>query len=105
MAWVNAVLIAYALLTLGGGIMGYVEKQSLPSIISGVVIAALLGVAVFLSRTNRTAGYGLAAVVTLLTLGFFLTRGLGKPIPTTMVSASVIVLACLAAGHFMNRNP
>jgi uncharacterized membrane protein (UPF0136 family) len=104
MGWVNSVLIVYALLTVAGGILGYVEKQSLPSIISGVVIGALLFLSVYLSRTNRSAGYGLAAVVTLLTLAFFLTRGM-KPVPITMVVSSVAVLACLAAGHFMSRNP
>ena len=105
MGWVNAVLIAYAALNIAGGILGYVKAHSLPSVISGSLIGVLLIVAVALTRSNARAGTTMAAIVTALTL-LWSVRSLfakGGPFWQTMVVASLAVLACLIAGHVLDR--
>lgn len=106
MAWVNAVLYFYAALNIVGGILGFVKAQSVASIVSGVVIGILLFVSVAVARGNERVGYSLAGVVTFLTLGFFVSRWMSKgltPVAVVMVVASLAVLACLVAGHVLNR--
>ena len=106
MSWLKAVLVLYSLLNIIGGVAGYVTKQSMPSLISGVAAGAIiLGAAAF-AVTNPKVGYIVAAVVTLADLGFFapkLMKGGGLWPAGVMVVTSVIVLICLVAGHFMGK--
>lgn len=64
--------IVFGLLTIAGGIMGYVKAGSTASIIAGSISGVLLLVAAFLLPGNVAAGLVLAAVVSLLLAGRFL---------------------------------
>ncbi len=57
------VVVVYALLMLGGGIGGYAAKRSLPSLISGIVSAILLGAAFLMIGSKPKSGYSLSLVV------------------------------------------
>jgi uncharacterized membrane protein (UPF0136 family) len=105
MGWLNAVLVAYAALNVAGGILGYVKAQSVPSVISGVVIGVLLLASVAISRGNAVAGYVMAAVVTVLTLAWSVKALISRSDPfwIVMIVASVVVLVCLAVGHLAER--
>lgn len=107
MGWLSGVLVAYALLNIGGGIAGYLSpKHSVPSVISGVAAGVLLLGAAALAASFPKPGYVLAAIVTVADLGFFSTRlakGGGIWPAGVMAAASLLVLICLIAAHFGAR--
>lgn len=105
MSWLSVVLWLYALLNIGGGIAGYVEKHSVPSIISGVAAGALVIASIFMG-TNNQKMYTIAVIVALADLGFF-----GMKFAQTkatwpagiMIAASLGALFCLGYAHFAAR--
>lgn len=64
--------IIFGLLTIAGGIMGFVKAGSTASIIAGSVSGILLLVAAFLLPGNLLAGLALAGIVSILLAGRFL---------------------------------
>ncbi|MGI8923050.1 MAG: TMEM14 family protein [Fimbriimonadales bacterium] len=102
MRWLDIVLVLYAILTFGGGVMGYVKAGSSQSIIASSIAAVLVLLGVWLARGNRSAGYGLAALVALALAGFFgyrISQGGVMPGVPALIS-SLIALGCLAYAHF-----
>lgn len=107
MPWLSAVIGLFALLNIVGGFVGYHEKHSVMSLVGGGVIGVMLIASVFMAKSNPKSGYILAAAMTVLTLAFFSMRyATGHKIwpAGVMVVSSVIVLACLIAGHFASRH-
>ncbi|MBA3726116.1 MAG: hypothetical protein H0W86_06600 [Armatimonadetes bacterium] len=98
MPWLDIVLVLYAILTFGGGVMGYVKAGSSQSIIASSIAAVLVLLAVWLARSNRSVGYGLAALVALTLAGFFGYRvSQGSLMPgVPALAISLIALSCLA---------
>ncbi len=70
------VIVVYALLMLGGGIGGYAAKHSLPSIISGIVSAILLGAAFTMLGSKPKSAYTLSLVVSLALTAVFVERAI-----------------------------
>ncbi|MEP6822379.1 MAG: TMEM14 family protein [Chthoniobacterales bacterium] len=64
--------ILFGLLTIAGGIMGFVKAGSTASIIAGSISGILLLMAAFLLPGNLVAGLVLGGVVSLLLAGRFL---------------------------------
>ncbi len=93
--------IIFGLLTIVGGIIGYVRAGSTASIIAGSISGILLLVAAFLLPGNVTAGLAIALVISLLLAGRFLPAFIktGAFMPAGMMAAlSVlgVVMAILA---------
>ena len=88
--------IIFGLLTIAGGIMGYVSKGSVPSIIAGSVSGVLLVLAAFLLPGNAVAGLLLAAVVSLLLAGRFVPVFVktGNLMPAGMMSMRAMRISC-----------
>ena len=63
--------IIFGLLTIVGGVIGYVRAGSTASIIAGSISGLLLLVAAFLLPGNLAAGLALAGVVSILLAGRF----------------------------------
>jgi uncharacterized membrane protein (UPF0136 family) len=63
--------IVFGLLTIVGGVMGYVKAGSTASLIAGSVSGILLLLAAFLLPGNLAVGLALAAVVSILLAGRF----------------------------------
>lgn len=97
----QAVLLVYLLVILGGGVMGYVSAQSVPSLVAGLVSAILLAIALWLSFQNPKLGFGIAGVVALALAIFFTMRFLntGKWMPggISMILSGVTVILMLVA--------
>lgn len=98
-------LLAFGLVSLLGGVMGYVKARSLASLIAGGVSGGLLLVAGWLLSTHLLAGALLALVVSLALLGRFapaLARGKRMPAiylaPLSAVGAVVAVILLVARG-------
>jgi uncharacterized membrane protein (UPF0136 family) len=64
--------IIFGLLTIVGGVMGYVKAGSTASLIAGSISGILLVVAAFLMPNNLVIGLVLAAIVSILLAGRFL---------------------------------
>ena len=93
--------ILFGVLTIAGGIVGYVKAGSVASIIAGSITGVLLLVAAFLLTEHRGAGLATALVVSLLLAAQFVPKFLqtGRVMPAGMMSIlSVIgVIAAIVA--------
>lgn len=66
--------IVFGVLTIAGGVMGYVKAGSTASIIAGSVSGILLLLGAWLIPQNQTAGLALSGIVSLLLVGYFLPK-------------------------------
>ncbi len=93
--------ILFGVLTIAGGIVGYVKAGSVASIIAGSITGVLLLVAAFLLRQHRAVGLATALVISLLLAVQFVPKFLqtGRVMPAGMMSIlSVIgVIAAIVA--------
>jgi uncharacterized membrane protein (UPF0136 family) len=93
--------IIFGILTIAGGIVGYVKAGSVASIIAGSIAGVLLLVAAFLLPEHHTAGLATALVISLLLAAQFVPKFLrtGRVMPAGMMSilsAIGIVVAIIA---------
>lgn len=89
------VLVAYALLMLGGGIAGYRSARSVASLVAGTASAVALGAAWWWSRSRPAAGLTLGTIVAALLAAFFLYRLVKtrKPMPAGGLFALSLAVA------------
>ena len=85
--------LIFGLLTILGGVMGYVRAGSTASIIAGSVSGILLLVAAFLLPNNVAVGLMLAGLVSILLAGRFLPAFLktGSVMPAGMMAALSVI--------------
>jgi uncharacterized membrane protein (UPF0136 family) len=93
--------LVFGVLTIAGGIMGYVKAGSTASIIAGSITGILLIVAGLVLPEHRALGVGLGLVVSLLLAGQFIPKFIrtGRMMPAgmmTVLSAIGIVMAVAA---------
>jgi len=103
MPWLNAVLLFYALLTLVMGLLGYINKHSVPSLIAGTAAAVIILAALAFGKRNPRASRITCLVIAVLLLGRFATKALSNELYPSgiMFVCSLIVIVCLGAGHMM----
>jgi uncharacterized membrane protein (UPF0136 family) len=102
----NGVLGLYALLNVGLGILGMVQKGSVPSLVAGTAAGLVILAGVFWARTRPALGYGLCALVCVGIIARFMGPVLGEQqvYPAgVMVVASAATLAVLAFSHFAQK--
>jgi len=80
--------IVFGLLTIAGGIMGFVKAGSNASLIAGSLSGLLLLLAAFLLPSHAPLGPALGGIVSLLLIGYFLPAFFrtGKMMPAGMMS-------------------
>ena len=85
--------IIFAVLTIVGGIIGYVSKGSVPSIIAGSISGVLLLTGALLLPNHVGAGLAIALVVSLLLAGQFVPKFIqtGQAMPAGMMSILSII--------------
>ena len=85
--------IIFGLLTIAGGIMGYVKAGSVASIIAGAITGVLLLIAAFLLPEHRVAGLTIALIVSILLAAQFLPKLLrtGKVMPAGVMSVLSVI--------------
>jgi len=85
--------IIFGLLTIAGGIVGYVKAGSVASIIAGAITGILLLVAAFLLPEHRVAGLATALIVSFLLAAQFVPKFLntGRVMPAGMMSALSVI--------------
>jgi uncharacterized membrane protein (UPF0136 family) len=80
--------IVFGLLTIAGGIIGYVKAGSVASIIAGAITGILLLVAAFLLPDHRVPGLAIALIVSVLLAAQFIPKFLrtGTVMPAGVMS-------------------
>src|SRR5437762_14051605 len=93
--------IVFGVLTIAGGVVGYIKAGSVASIIAGSITGVLLLVAAFLLPEHRAVGLATALIISLLLAAQFTPKFLrtGRVMPAgTMSVLSVIgIIAALVA--------
>jgi uncharacterized membrane protein (UPF0136 family) len=97
--------IVFGLLTIAGGIMGYVSKGSMPSVIAGSLSGVALLAAAFLLPDHVVAGLILAALVSVLLAGRFLPAFIktGAMMPAGMMAILSVIGVVMAIVAWMKR--
>ena len=93
--------MVFGVLTIAGGVVGYVKAGSVASIIAGSITGVLLLVAAFLLPEHRAIGLATAFIISLLLAAQFAPKFIrtGRIMPAGMMSVlSVIgVIAAIVA--------
>ena len=91
----------FGVLTIAGGIVGYIKAGSIASVIAGSITGVLLLVAAFLLPEHRGAALAIALVVSLLLAAQFVPKFVqtGKVMPAGMMSLLSVIglIAAIAA--------
>lgn len=90
--------IVFGVLTIAGGIVGYLKAGSVASIIAGSITGILLLVAAFLLPEHRTIGLATAFIISLLLAAQFAPKFIrtGRVMPAGMM-AILSVIGLIAA--------
>jgi uncharacterized membrane protein (UPF0136 family) len=93
--------LIFGVLTIAGGVVGYVKAGSVASIIAGSITGVLLVVAAFLLTEHRAIGLATAFIISLLLAAQFAPKFIrtGRAMPAGMMSIlSVIgIIAAIVA--------
>ncbi len=97
--------IVFGLLTIAGGIMGYVKAGSTISLIAGAICGILLLAAAFLLPANVVAGLVIGGLVSLLLAAQFLPAFFrtGKMMPAGMMSLLSILGIVFAIAAWIRK--
>jgi len=97
--------ILFGVLTIAGGIGGYVKAGSVASIIAGSITGVLLLVAAFLLPEHRGLGLATALVISLLLAGQFVPKFLqtGRMMPAGMMSILSVIGIIAAIVAFIKK--
>lgn len=85
--------IVFGVLTVAGGVIGYVKAGSVASIIAGSITGILLLVAAFLLPEHRAIGLATAFIISLLLAAQFAPKFIrtGKVMPAGMMSILSVI--------------
>src|ERR1044072_1534742 len=85
--------IIFGLLTIAGGIVGYVKAGSAASIIAGAITGVLLLIAAFLLPEHRVAGLATALIISFVLAAQFVPKFLrtGKVMPAGVMSVLSVI--------------
>ena len=86
-------LLVFGVLTIAGGVVGYVKAGSAASIIAGAITGVLLIVAAFLLPQHHTIGLATALIVSLLLAAQFVPKFIrtGRVMPAGMMSILSVI--------------
>ncbi|HLW36594.1 MAG TPA: TMEM14 family protein [Chthoniobacterales bacterium] len=85
--------LIFGVLTIVGGVIGYVKAGSLPSIIAGTITGVLLLVAGWILPTNRAVGLVIALIISILLAVQFVPKLIrtGKVMPAGLMSVLSVI--------------
>ena len=90
--------IVFGLLTIAGGVIGFVKAGSTASIIAGSISGILLLIAAYLLPEHLAAGLALGAVISIMLAGRFVPAFLktGQAMPAGLMSILSIISVIIA---------
>ena len=97
--------LVFGVLTIAGGIVGYVKAGSTISIIAGSITGILLIVAGLVLPEHQALGLGLGLVVSLLLAGQFIPRLIrtGRVMPAGMMSILSVIGIIMAVVAWIRK--
>ena len=97
--------VIFGLLTIAGGVIGFVKAGSTASIVAGSISGILLLVAAFILPTHVVAGLVMAAVVSLLLAGQFVPKFIktGQIMPAALMSVLSVIGVIVAIVAWMKK--
>lgn len=97
--------IIFGLLTIVGGVIGYVKAGSTASIVAGAISGIALIVAAFLLPNNVAVGLIIAGVVSIALAGRFIPHFMqsGKIMPDALMSALSVIGVVMAIVAWIKR--
>jgi uncharacterized membrane protein (UPF0136 family) len=97
--------LIFGVLTIAGGIIGYVKAGSTPSIIAGSITGILLIVAALLLPEHQVAGLTIGLIVSLVLAAQFIPKFIrtGKVMPAGMMSVLSVIGIVMAAFAWLKR--
>src|SRR4029434_509043 len=97
--------IAFGVLTIAGGIVGYVKADSVASIIAGSITGILLLVAAFLLPEHRAIGLATAFIISLLLAAQFVPKFIrtGRVMPAGMMAILSVIGLVAAIVAWVNK--
>ncbi|HJW39124.1 MAG TPA: TMEM14 family protein [Candidatus Udaeobacter sp.] len=97
--------IVFGLLTIVGGIIGYVKAGSVASIIAGSITGVLLLVAAFVLPEHRMVGLATALIVSLLLAAQFIPKFLrtGRVMPAGIMSVLSVIGVIVAIVAWLKK--
>ncbi|MCU0315467.1 MAG: TMEM14 family protein [Fimbriimonadaceae bacterium] len=101
-ALLRKVLYAYSVFMVGFGLFGTLRANEPQSLIGGSAVALAIAGLTLLSQKNQKVGFGLAAIILVLTSAHFTRNWVTKGFYPAgiIVIASAIPLSALVVGHF-----
>jgi uncharacterized membrane protein (UPF0136 family) len=97
--------IVFGLLTIVGGVIGYVKAGSTASIIAGSISGILLLLAAFLLPDHLAVGLALAAVISIALAGRFVPAFIktGQAMPAGLMSVLSVIGVIVAIVAWMKK--
>ncbi len=97
--------IIFGILTIAGGVVGYVKAGSVASIVAGGITGVLLLVAAFLLPEYRVVGLATACIVSLLLAAQFVPKFLrtGRVMPAGMMSILSVIGIIVAIAAWIKK--
>jgi uncharacterized membrane protein (UPF0136 family) len=106
MGWLQAVMLLYGIFDIAMGLIGYLNKGSIVSLIAGATVGILVIGCAALTKTNPRVGFIGATVLALLMAGNFAGKTFsGIVYPAGIIFAvSIIFAVTLVGAHFAAVN-
>jgi uncharacterized membrane protein (UPF0136 family) len=97
--------LVFGLLTIAGGIMGYLKAGSIVSVIAGAISGVLLIIAGWILPTQRELGLGLALFTSAVLAGQFIPRFLRtrRLVPAGLMSVLSVIGIIIAIAAWIVR--
>jgi uncharacterized membrane protein (UPF0136 family) len=97
--------VIFGVLTIAGGIVGYVKAGSVASIIAGSISGLLLVLAAFLLPEHPAAGLGIGLIVSLLLAGQFAPKffSTGKVMPAGVMAVLSVIGVVIALAAWLRK--
>lgn len=97
--------IVFGVLTIAGGIIGYVKAGSVPSIVAGAIAGIVLLTAAFLLPDHQVAGLAIGLITSLLLAGQFIPKLIrtGKAMPAGMMSMLSVIGIIMVVVAWMKK--
>jgi uncharacterized membrane protein (UPF0136 family) len=102
---VRIYFLVFGIITIAGGVIGYIKAGSVVSVVAGAITGILLVVAAFIIPMHRELGLGLAILVSAVLAGQFIPRVFRtrRLVPAGIMSVLSVIGIIVAIAAWLGR--